>query len=258
MVFINKAYGNLEDIAKAYKLTYQEADPYPNIFFRNFFNEAILDEVVAECEAIDKKRFRTVETRNERRSILSEPQFFGEKTNAFIHFLHSKEFLNFLKTISDIEEALLVDPYFDESGFHETSNGGYLKVHTDFNKHHLAKLDKRLSINIYLTKNWRTEYGGQLELWDEDMKECVKRIEPEFNTLALFSTTDFSYHGVPKPINCPPTMSRKAISLFYYTNGRPAHEVNDGLQGFSTLISIRRKKEPSKSSIGKLFKGIFN
>jgi Rps23 Pro-64 3,4-dihydroxylase Tpa1-like proline 4-hydroxylase len=258
MVFINKAYGNLEDIAKAYKLTYQEAEPYPNIFFRNFFNEEILQEVVAEFEMIEKKHFRAIETRNERRNILSEPQFYGEKTNALIYFLHSKEFLNFLKTISDIEETLMVDPYFDECGLQETPNGGYLKVHTDFNKHHLSKLDKRLSINIYLNKNWRSEYSGQLELWDENMKECIKKIEPEFNTMALFSTTDFSYHGVPKPLNCPPSMSRKAISLFYYTNGRPAHEVNDGLNDFSTMLSFRSKKEGSKSSISKLFKGIFN
>jgi 2OG-Fe(II) oxygenase superfamily len=258
MVFINKAYGNLDDIAKAYKMTYQEADPFPNIFFRNFFNEAILSEVLTEFEALERKHFRAVETRNERRNILSEPRFFGEKTNALIHFLHSKDFLNFLKTISDIEETLMVDPYFDECGLHETVNGGYLKVHTDFNKHHLSKLDKRLSINIYLNKNWRSDYGGQLELWDDEMKQSIKKIEPEFNTMSLFSTTDFSYHGVPNPLNCPPSISRKAISLFYYSNGRPAHEVNDGLNDFSSFLKLRKQKESSKLPLGKLLKGIFN
>jgi Rps23 Pro-64 3,4-dihydroxylase Tpa1-like proline 4-hydroxylase len=257
MNFINKAYGNLNELAKAYKQTYQEAEPYPNIFFRNFFDDSMLKEVLTEFDNLDKKDFYNIETRNERRFILSEPEFYGEKTKALISFLHSKSFLNFLKNITDIEEVLLIDPYFEDSGLHETHNGGYLKVHTDFNKHHTSKLDKRLSLNIYLNRDWRSEYGGQLELWDEEMKSCVKKIEPDFNTIALFSTTDYSYHGVPNPLNCPPSKNRKAISLFYYTNGRPAHEVNDGLEDFSGILKLRRQKKPVKTPYGKIFKGIF-
>ena len=257
MNFINTAYGDLGELAKAYKLTYQEAEPFPNIFFRNFFNEAMLQEVLAEFELIETKHFKTIDTRNERRQILNEEGHFGDKTKAFINFLNSSVFLNFLKTLTDIEETLMIDPYFEDAGLQMTPNGGYLKVHTDFNKHHLSKLDKRLNIIIYLNKTWRNEYGGQLELWDEEMKQCEKKIEPEFNTMVLFSTTDFSFHGVPKPLNCPPSMSRKAISLFYYTNGRPAHEVNDGLSDFTSVLGFRKNKKTEKASFGKIFKRLF-
>ena len=58
--------------------------------------------------------------------------------------------------------------------------------------------------------------------------------------LALFSTTDFSYHGLPNPLTCPPDRSRKSIALYYFSNGRPASEVNTGLEDHTTLFKTRK------------------
>src|SRR5262249_50245580 len=35
-------------------------------------------------------------------------------------------------------------------------------------------------------------YGGHLELWDREMKKCVKRVLPIKNRMVIFSTSDFS------------------------------------------------------------------
>jgi hypothetical protein len=56
------------------------------------------------------------------------------------------------------------------------------------------------------------------------MKQPVQRILPVFNRTVVFSTTDQSYHGHPLPLNCPPGSTRKSVSLYYYTNGRPEEE----------------------------------
>lgn len=82
-------------------------------------------------------------------------------------------------------------------GLHELRNGGYLNVHADFNRHPKLKLDRRLNVLIYLNKDWISEYGGELQLWDKEMKNCEKKIIPIFNRMVIFSTTDFSYHGNP-------------------------------------------------------------
>jgi hypothetical protein len=37
-------------------------------------------------------------------------------------------------------------------------------------------------------------------------------------------TTDFTYHGHHKPLDCPEDITRRSLAL-YYTNGRPAEEV---------------------------------
>ena len=66
-----------------------------------------------------------------------------------------------------------------------------------------------------------------------------QKILPSFNTMAIFSTTDFSYHGHPNPLTCPLNRSRKSLALYYYTNGRPAHEVNGGIEEHGTLFRSR-------------------
>jgi hypothetical protein len=40
----------------------------------------------------------------------------------------------------------------------------------------------------------------------------------------IFSTTDTSFHGHPHPLASPPGTTRKSISLYYYTAGRPESE----------------------------------
>jgi Rps23 Pro-64 3,4-dihydroxylase Tpa1-like proline 4-hydroxylase len=39
-------------------------------------------------------------------------------------------------------------------------------MHVDFNQHSVTRLDNRLVFITYLNKNWRSSYGGALELWE--------------------------------------------------------------------------------------------
>jgi hypothetical protein len=111
-------------------------------------------------------------------------------------------------------------------------------------------LDRRLNVLVYLNKDWKEEYGGHFELWNDKMDTCVKKILPKFNTLALFSTNHISYHGHPDPLNCPEHMSRKSLALYYYTNGRPQHEVQN--HSHSTLFAERKNHPEEHSTFVKL------
>jgi Rps23 Pro-64 3,4-dihydroxylase Tpa1-like proline 4-hydroxylase len=176
---------------------------------------------------------------NEKKFASKGDADFGPKTRELIYFLQSAPFLQFLQELTSIEEALLGDPYLIGGGLHEIKRGGLLKVHADFNKHSLTGLDRRLNVLIYLNRDWKEEYGGHFELWDKEMKVAQQRILPAFNTLAMFSTTDTSYHGHPDPLTCPEGESRKSIALYYYTNGRPATEVDSSQSDHSTLFRAR-------------------
>jgi len=57
------------------------------------------------------------------------------------------------------------------------------------------------------------------------MSKCEKEILPSFNTMAIFSTTDFSNHGHPELLNCPKEMSRKSLALYYFSASRPKNEI---------------------------------
>ena len=238
--FLNQKYQDLQAVAADLKAKYAVGEPFPNICFEDFFNPDILEAVLEEFPNLENKDDIKFQTPNEIKLASRGERRFGPVSKAFAHFLNSEPFLLFLQELTSIEETLIPDPYFEGGGFHQTKPGGFLKIHADFNKHRQTGLDRRLNVLVYLNKDWEDEYGGHFELWDRDMTRCVSKIPPKFNTMALFTTTDFSYHGLPNPLTCPPDRSRKSMALYYYTNGRPASEVNDGLEDHTTLFKERK------------------
>jgi hypothetical protein len=114
-----------------------------------------------------------------------------------------------------------------------------LKVHADFNYHEHLGVDRRLNLLLYLNEDWHEDYGGELQLWDTDMKHLVRAVSPVFNRCVVFSTTDDSYHGHPDPLRCPEGRSRRSIAMYYYTAGRPAHERSTAHQ---TLFKQREQE----------------
>ena len=57
--------------------------------------------------------------------------------------------------------------------------------------------------------------GWALELWPRDMSACEEKIQPLFNRLAIFRTTDFSYHGYTDLFDL---LTPVNVSMYYYTN----------------------------------------
>lgn len=238
--FLNEKYQDLQEVAAAFKAKYANGDPFPNIYFEEFFNPDLLNAVLEEFPDLESKDDIKFQTPNEIKLASRGERRFGPMTKAFVHFLNSEPFLLFLQELTGIEETLTPDPYFEGGGFHQTKPGGFLKIHADFNKHRQTGLDRRLNVLVYLNKDWKDEYGGHFELWNRDMTKCVNKVPPRFNTMAMFTTTDFSYHGLPNPLTCPPDRSRRSLALYYYTNGRPASEINEGLEDHTTLFKVRK------------------
>jgi 2-oxoglutarate-Fe(II)-dependent oxygenase superfamily protein len=68
-----------------------------------------------------------------------------------------------------------------------------------------------------LNPRWRDNWGGAIELWNRDVRECVAKVPPLLNDALIFETNDISYHGFPEPLRCPEGESRKSVALYYYT-----------------------------------------
>lgn len=237
MNFLNTGI-DLKQLAAEKKAEYQNASPFPNISFDNFFNPEMLSQVLDDFPDLSKKAdIISYNNHNEKKLAAKGESHFSDNTKAFVHFLNSQPVLEFLQELTGMKETLMPDPYFLGGGYHEIKPGGLLKVHADFNKHELSGLDRRINLLVYLNKDWEESYGGNFELWDEKMTKSEKKILPIFNRVAIFSTTDFSYHGHPDPLTCPPDRSRKSIALYYYSNGRPKSELSD--KAHSTLFVSR-------------------
>ena len=192
MKFLNKNFEELETFAKSKNKEYINSSPFPHIVIDNFFNETILNDILSEFpKNLDNIGYQYKTKVEQKKFTLNDSKLLSENTSNFINFLNSQIFLDFLQTLTGINEKLQSDPYLQGGGLHELRNDGYLNVHADFNIHPTLKLDRRLNILIYLNKNWEDEFGGNLQLWNEDMTKCEKKIIPIFNRMVIFSTTDF-------------------------------------------------------------------
>jgi hypothetical protein len=203
---------------------YQAGDPFPHIVLDGLFEDDDLERVLAEFPSPDEMRWRRFESPLEKKlGYYHEDSSVSSAVRAFLEAMNGFEMLLWLEALTGMD-GLIPDPYFGGGGLHQIEPGGFLKIHADFNVHPKLKVDRRANMLVYLNKDWREEWGGHLELWTPSMTECRKRIAPLFNRTVIFSTTDTSYHGHPHPLASPPGVTRKSVSLYYYTAGRPAAE----------------------------------
>ena len=196
---------------------YQENKPFPHITFDNFLPRNTAEIISNEYPQINNltTSFKFHNNQNVSRYLLEDTRYFSNNLKLFTAAISSRSFLLFLETLTGIK-ALIPDPYLMGGGAMMTGTGGFLNVHVDFNWHQKLQLWRRCNVLFYLTKDWRSEYSGNLELWSTDGKSKVTEIEPLFNRVAIFDTTSESYHGQPDKINTPKNIFRKVFSAFYY------------------------------------------
>ena len=112
------------------------------------------------------------------------------------------------------------DPYFTGGGLNVTEKGGLLDVHVDGNYHDASSLNRRVNVIVYFNKGYKKSWGGEFGIYSNNGKKCLKKVEPIFNRLIAFDTHDYSFHGLPNPLNFPKKKTRKSLILYYYTQAK--------------------------------------
>jgi hypothetical protein len=230
---------HMNELAKSARASYLNAKPFPHVVFDDFLDPSVLDLVLAEFPKPGEIPWQRFDNAHEIKLASAAEASFGPATRLLLYHLNSITFLEFISAITGIDN-LIPDPSFEGGGLHQIVRGGKLGIHVDFNKHGKYGLDRRLNLLLYLNKDWREEYGGDLELWNSNMSRCETKIRPVFNRLVIFGTTDFTHHGHPDPLQCPQGMTRKSLALYYFSNGRPAEEI---MGEHSTVFHARTQEE---------------
>lgn len=226
----------LQNLALKHREQYRTAAPFPHVVLDGALPSEALDCVLNEFPENHNDIWREYNNYHEKKLECQGEEKLSENVSLVLYQFNGAPFLQFLETLTGIDK-LIPDPYFFGGGLHMIEPGGKLGIHADFSRHNRLPLERRLNVLIYLNKNWREEYGGQLELWNDDMTRCVQKIFPAFNRMVIFTITDWAFHGHPEPLACPPGLSRKSIALYYYTVGRPRDQLIKGKT--STLFMPR-------------------
>lgn len=206
-----------DDIIK-YRESFIRAKPFNHVIIDNFFTEECAEKLSAEFPEYDNPMWHVYDNAIEHKKTSNDWNKFPSNTYRMFEYLNSFEFIRKINLIVDCD--LHSDPGLHGGGWHIHERGGKLNIHLDYDIHPKMGLQRRLNLIIYMTKDWNSEWGGGLELWDHNdetnsPKSCVVKIENKFNRAVLFDTTQNSWHGLPEPLNCPIGVYRKSFATYY-------------------------------------------
>lgn len=228
---------DLKKLSTELKNEFENNRPFSHIAIDNFFLPEVLSAAIEEINDASG-HYKSYNDRNQIKELV-EGRALVESSpiniRKIFQGLNSPEFVGFLRDLTGID-SLFADDTFRGGGIHKIGRGGKLGIHVDFSR---PKWDpsvfRRANVLLYLNKDWEEEYGGDLELWDESVKnngKCITKIAPLFNRLVIFGTKKASWHGHPTPLNTPEGKSRLSFAAYYYSN-----TPSDDLEEHSTIFN---------------------
>ena len=209
---------------------FQKARPFPHLVVDDFLQPDFCEQLLKEFPGFDEKLALNEFGEIGRKAVQTQLPLIGPVYRRLDGVLRSPEFLALLSDITGIPE-LLYDPAYVGGGTHENLEGQDLDVHVDFNMHPKTHLHRRLNMILFLNPEWREEWGGCLQLhrdpWGPPEEDQIVTIEPLLNRMAIFETSEVSWHGFRR-IQLPPekkALSRRSIAVYFYTRERPVEQV---------------------------------
>jgi hypothetical protein len=212
------------------------AVPFPHFCIEGFLDEEFAERVLEAFPSYEEalKSGRCFKAVDERGKVqVTDTSKFAGPIAGLNQAPATPEFLGLLSDVFDIP-AILADEQPVGGGIHQTGPRGHLDVHVDFNDIQERDLHRRLNIPDDFNKDWRPESGGNIGLWDQDVKVCHRSFSPILDRWEVFETDD-CYHGV-SAVNCPEGKSGKSLVAYDSTREAPAHWTG---ASHSTLFKAR-------------------
>ena len=199
---------------------YRKAKPFPHVHLQNFLEPEVALACAQEFPAANSQAWTMYKHYNEDKAGLTKrglfPPMLGRVTDE-LNFPEFREWISWLTGFRD----LVSDIDLVGGGLQQSSSGGFLNVHADFTMHHhRSNWRRRVNIILYLNPGWQAEWGGALELWDEQMSRCVASVPPFLNHVLIFNSNETSSHGFPGKMTCRTVFHARRSRCFITPSSR--------------------------------------
>jgi hypothetical protein len=222
---------------QAYSKNFHSTKPVRHVIIDNFLVPGVAEEIAQHFPALDsmKKHYHGI---NERKAETSDFVNMHRTIQQLPVHLSSKQFLDWLEALTQISA---LESIHDRLGYglHQGGNNSFLDVHIDYNIHPVHQLQRKLNLILFFNHNWQAKWGGQLELWDSHVQNCVQSIDPIFNRCVIFECSEISYHGYSK-ISVPDSITRKSYYQYFFA------PIDSGLAYHDTIFKSRPTEIASK------------
>jgi hypothetical protein len=205
-------FEKLESRKDELKLAYYAARPFPHLVIKDICSEEKLLQLYSSIPNLENKSKDYVFASNKfEKSRYEELGNLFKELQEDLRSVRMNDFLSFLTN-----KKTFVDPSNHGGGLHQGRGNSFLDMHLDYNYHPLKpNWWREMNLLLYLNKDWKPEYGGQLKLRDLRTDERAE-LDVEFNTLIIQQCGDFTLHGYDLT-SFPEGMNRTSIATYAFT-----------------------------------------
>jgi len=213
-----------------YHAQFAGAQPFRHVVIDGFFTEDFCRRLMDEFPAFDEKLAINENGEVGGKAVHEKVSDIGPAYAELNDLCRSREFRELVGDITGIPD-LQFDPHYFGGGTHENLEGQGLDAHVDFNLHPVTRQHRRLNLIVYLNPEWDDAWGGSIQLHRDPYlppsEDDITTVTPLANRCVIFETNDHSWHGF-RAITLPEGrkhLSRRSFALYYYTDTRPAEEL---------------------------------
>jgi len=203
-MYINKEV--IESI-DSLKKSFQKNKPFKHISIPNFLNPNIAEKILLSLDEIKNEYYLEDSDLYQFSRTKDIKHIKNEKLIEVRKFFFSKELKSFITTLTGQQISSKI------GDFHSLclTKGNYLLCHDDLVQ------GRKIAFILNLSKIWKAEDGGRLDLYSTDSKgmplEIVASINPSFNQFNCFEVTPHSFHQISEILT---QKERKSLSGWFY------------------------------------------
>lgn len=185
--------------------------------------------------------------------VAAQMNLYAPVLEEITYAFQDKRIVELIAEICGIEEVF-ADENLYAGGLSMMGQGQFLNPHLD-NSHDKDRERWRvLNLLYYVTPNWEEQFGGNLELWPDGLKNPQITIHSKFNRLAVMATHNGSLHSV-SPVANPGF--RRCVSNYYFSKnplletdsfhvtsfrGRPENTLTDAVLQLDTWCRMMLRR----------------
>jgi Rps23 Pro-64 3,4-dihydroxylase Tpa1-like proline 4-hydroxylase len=189
-------------------------------FRENTVQSCVIDDLLPEEEVLkvfrafpEKETMMLKKSLRENKYVAAQMDKYSSILEEIIFAFQDPRVLKMVETITGIHE-MVPDEHLYAGGISLMAKDNFLNPHLDNSHDKNRQMYRVLNLLYYVTPDWRQEFGGNLELWDNGPKEPQRVIGAMFNRLAIMATHEKSWHSVSQVIV---DQSRCCVSNYYFS-----------------------------------------
>lgn len=206
----------LQSEAEKLRAEFQQPRSVPThyIAIDNVLPEPLAEQIFAVLPAVTNMRL--LSSFRERKYTSKTVDKMDPLIAATVFAFQSREMIKQVAFITGLQD-MKGDPHLYAGGISTMLKGHFVNPHIDNSHDSARQLYRVLNLLYYVTPGWRNDDGGNLELWNERVKERTE-IPSLFNRLVIMETNCQSWHSVSRVKTCG---RRCCISNYYFSPHPP-------------------------------------